>query len=124
MNEIDVKEWITLASHDADTADLLIKQKGHADVIIYHIHQAIEKLLKALTVKSNKTLEKTHFLDKLLAQLLTDYPSLSSVQDDILEINLYLPKLRYPSGDRIEFEEAVAIHNKFNRIGKVIRKLV
>ncbi|OGB89714.1 hypothetical protein A2625_06300 [candidate division WOR-1 bacterium RIFCSPHIGHO2_01_FULL_53_15] len=48
MSEIDIKEWLILASHDADTASLLIKQKGHADVIIYHIHQAIEKLLKAL----------------------------------------------------------------------------
>jgi HEPN domain-containing protein len=42
MNETDVKEWLTLASHDIETAELLIKQKGHADIIIYHIHQAIE----------------------------------------------------------------------------------
>ncbi|MBI5701071.1 hypothetical protein HZC34_04390 [Candidatus Saganbacteria bacterium] len=35
MNEIDIKEWLVLASHDADTADLLIKEKGHADIIIY-----------------------------------------------------------------------------------------
>ena len=43
MNEIDVKEWQTLAGHDADTAALLIKEKGHADIIIYHVNQAIEK---------------------------------------------------------------------------------
>ena len=124
MNETDVREWQTLASHDIETADLLIKQKGHADIIIYHIHQAVEKLLKALLMKANKPFEKTHFLDKLLAQLLADYPSLSEVKDEILEINLYLPKLRYPSGDRIEFDEAVTIYNEFLHINKVIQALV
>lgn len=124
MNETDVKEWLILASHDADTASLLVKENGHADIIIYHIHQAIEKLLKALSVKAGKALEKTHFLDKLLSQLITDYPALSSIQDDILEINLFLPKLRYPSGDRIEFEEAVEALNKFNKINKVLLKLI
>ena len=124
MNEIDVKEWLTLASHDADTAALLIKQKGHADIIIYHVHQAIEKMLKALTLKSNRLLEKTHYLDKLLSPLTTDYLSLSSIQDDILEINLYLPKLRYPSGERIEFKEAIEIFNKFKKISEVISKLI
>ena len=42
MSAADCQEWITLANHDAETVDLLIKQKGHADIIIYHIHQAIE----------------------------------------------------------------------------------
>ena len=124
MNEIDVGEWLTLAAHDADTADLLVKQKGHADVIIYHIHQAIEKMLKALILKAGKPLEKNHFLDKLLSQLMPDYPSLSDVQDDILEIHLYLPKLRYPSGDRIEFAEAIAVFNKFKKISNTLSKLV
>lgn len=124
MNEIDVKEWLLLASHDADTAELLIEENGHADIIIYHVHQAIEKLLKGLSAKAGKPLDKTHFLDKLLAQLLADYPSLSSIQDDVLEINLYLPKLRYPSGDRIEFAEAVAVFSKFQNINKIIHKFI
>lgn len=124
MNEIDIKEWLVMSSHDTDTAQLLIKEKGHADVIIYHVHQAIEKSLKALMIKSNKPLEKTHFLDKLLSILLTDYPDLSSVKDEILEINLYLPKLRYPSGEKIEFQEAVDIYNKLIRVNTIIQKLV
>lgn len=124
MSEVDVKEWLTLASHDADTAALLIKEKGHADIIIYHVHQAIEKLLKALIVKSNKTITKTHFLDKLLAQLLKDYPALAKVEGEILEINLYLPKLRYPSGDRIDFEEAMDIYNKYLKISQLIHKVL
>lgn len=124
MNENDIKEWLILASHDADTVELLIKEKGHADIIIYHIHQAIEKLLKTLIVKADKPIEKTHFLDKLLAQILEDYPTLSEIQDAILEINLYLPKLRYPSGDRIALEEAISSYNKFKQIKKTIESLI
>ena len=74
MREADITEWIRLANHDIDTANTLIKEKGHADVIIYHIHQAIEKLLKALLIKSNKKIEKIHYLDRLLADLINDYP--------------------------------------------------
>ena len=44
MTENDIKEWLNLAAHDTDTVKLLIKEKGHADIIIYHVHQAIEKI--------------------------------------------------------------------------------
>jgi len=79
MSEADYKEWLELAGHDSDTVELLIKQKGHADVIVYHIHQAIEKLLKALLVKAGKPYDRTHFLDKLLADALKAYPNLSAI---------------------------------------------
>ena len=124
MSEADFKEWILLANHDADTADLLIRQRGHADIIIYHIHQAIEKLLKALLIKAGGTFEKTHFLDKLLAKIIIIYPELSKCEENILAINLYLPKLRYPYGDVIEFEEAEETYKKFIDIKRALFKLL
>lgn len=124
MSEADIKEWIRLANHDSDTVDVLIKEKGHADIIIYHIHQAIEKLLKALLIKSNKKIEKIHFLDRLLADLIQDHPMLEEIKTDILEINLYLPKLRYPYGDALKFEEAELIYRKFNNIKSIIFPLL
>ncbi|MFA4843322.1 MAG: HEPN domain-containing protein [Candidatus Margulisiibacteriota bacterium] len=124
MSEADFKEWILLANHDADTADLLIKQRGHADVIIYHIHQAVEKLLKALLIKAGGTFEKTHFLDKLLAKTIEFYPELSKHEESILAINLYLPKLRYPYGDVIEFKEAEDTYKKFTDIKQAVLKLL
>lgn len=124
MSEADIKEWIRLANHDIDTVDILINEKGHADIIIYHIHQAIEKLLKALLFKCNKKIEKIHFLDRLLADLMQDYPALEKVKIDILEINLYLPKLRYPSGDSLRFEESELVYKKFNKIKSIIFPLL
>lgn len=124
MSGTDLQEWMQLASHDTDTADLLIREKGHADIIIYHIHQAIEKLLKALILKSGGKFDKTHFLDKLLTIVLESYPALTEVKDDILSINLYLPKLRYPYGEVIEFDEAVDVYNRFKKINKSLLGLI
>ncbi|OGC19410.1 hypothetical protein A2292_01790 [candidate division WOR-1 bacterium RIFOXYB2_FULL_46_45] len=113
-----------LSGHDADTAALLIKENGHADIIIYHIHQAVEKMIKALLVKNGKAFDKTHFLDKLLAQAIKIDPKLSNIEDDVLAINLYLPKLRYPYGDVIKFEEAIVIYNKFLAVQKLLRGIL
>jgi len=124
MSEADFREWLSLAGHDTDTVDLLIKGKGHADVIIYHIHQAVEKLLKALLIKAGKTFDKTHFLDKLLAKSMEIYPTLSKLEEDILAINLYLPKLRYPYGDMIEFREAEEVNKKFVGIRRILLELL
>jgi HEPN domain-containing protein len=116
MSEAEYKEWVKLAGHDSDTVDLLIKQKGHADIIIYHLHQATEKLLKALLVKADKPIERTHFLDKLLAEVIIVYPNLTALEADVLAINLYLPKLRYPYGDTMELDEAIGLLNRFTAI--------
>ena len=124
MSRADFKEWIVLANHDIDTVDLLINQKGHADIIIYHIHQAIEKLLKALLIKADITFDKTHFLDKLLARAIGVFPDLSKIEDDILSINLYLPKLRYPYGDEISLLEAKDANQKLIIIKNVLFKLL
>ncbi|OGC07726.1 hypothetical protein A2526_00210 [candidate division WOR-1 bacterium RIFOXYD2_FULL_36_8] len=124
MNEIDIKEWIKLATHDSDTANLLVKENGHADIIIYHLHQATEKLLKALILKNGGSLEKIHFLDKLLSKNIGKYKELNDVKDHILELNLYLPKLRYPSGDSIAFEEAQDLQQKFQKIKTTILSIL
>jgi HEPN domain-containing protein len=120
MNEKELKEWIIVASFDVDTVELLVKENGHAEIIIFHIHQAIEKLLKALLVKNNYKIKKTHLLDELLSMVIDKYSQLSKIKNDILEINLYLPKLRYPYGDRIEYKEALYFYKKFKKINKIL----
>jgi len=66
MKDDEVREWIEVATHDVDTVHLLIKESGHPDIIIYHIHQAVEKLIKAAILRCEAPFEKSHRLDKLL----------------------------------------------------------
>jgi HEPN domain-containing protein len=124
MIEADFNEWLELANHDTDTVKLLIKEKGHADIIIYHVHQAIEKLLKAMLIKAGETFDRTHFLDKLLAGAIGKYSELAKYEADVLAINLYLPKLRYPYGDVIEFSEAEEVNCKFIKIRQAMLSLL
>ncbi len=124
MKDNNYDEWVRLAGYDIETVELLIKNNGRAEIIIYHIHQAIEKLLKAIILKNNLKVERVHFLDKLLSMIIKKYPELKNVEDEILEINLYLPKLRYPYGDQIEFYEAKYIYTKFKKIHNILTKIL
>jgi len=58
MSDDDVLEWLEVAQHDIDTVRLLIDANGHSDIIIYHIHQTVEKLIKAILVRCNASFEK------------------------------------------------------------------
>ncbi len=110
MKDENVREWLEVASHDIDTVRLLIKENGHPDIIIYHIHQMVEKLIKAILTRCEAPFEKSHRLDKLLNQALNYYPDLVKIKDEVLEIDYYMPKLRYPAGERIEFDTAIRIY--------------
>jgi HEPN domain-containing protein len=120
MSGNEVRAWLEVFNHDIDTVRILLKEKGHADIIIYHIHQAVEKLLKAVLVKNNAAVEKIHRLDKLLNKAIAYHPELNEIADEVLEIDFYMPKLRYPAGEHIEFDTAVKLFNKYQKIEKVL----
>ena len=50
MIEKTLNLWLEVAKHDSETAQLILINKGYPDIGIYHIHQAVEKLFKALFV--------------------------------------------------------------------------
>ena len=120
MNEQEIKLWLEVAQHDADTAQLIITNKGHADIGIYHIHQAIEKLLKALYLSVNIQPPRVHFLDQLVSQLEFHFPKIVNSIDNIILIYKYLPKLRYPNSDQIKFDELLDCWDAFAQIKKTI----
>lgn len=120
MSDHEVREWIEVASHDIDTVHILVREKGHPDIIIYHIHQTVEKLIKAILIRKNVSFEKSHRLDKLFSKAVSYYPDLMNIKDEILEIDYYMPKLRYPSGERIDFETALRIYEIYKNIEKLL----
>ncbi len=76
MSESELKQWITLASNDAETARLLSDENGYPEIIIFHMHQAVEKYLKAPILKAGCTIRRTHYIDALLSEVITVYPEL------------------------------------------------
>lgn len=124
MNENELDQWVTLAIHDAETAQVLIRENGYPEIIIYHMHQSIEKYLKALLVKAGRSIRKTHHIDVLLSELIETYPSLKEIQEPVLLIHTYSPRLRYPTGDTLQQSDVENITPKFRKILATVRSLI
>ena len=45
-----VKEWIERGKHDLEVAKILIAEEEYSDVVLFHIHQAVEKYLKGFLI--------------------------------------------------------------------------
>ncbi len=118
MNEI-VKEWVFKAEGDFRTASREIKviDFPNYDAVCYHCEQCIEKLMKALLIKSEATFDYTHNLIKLQEYLLKINPAFSFEINDLKFLTRAGINFRYP-GENAEKEEA----NSALDIAKVIRK--
>ena len=103
----ELANWIALCEADLLAAkELLANPKILPALSVYHSHQCVEKLLKAILLKHKKPLPKIHNLNKLLVMANDVSPNLLSFEESITELNELLPLLRYPTGDQISSEDA------------------
>jgi len=113
MREHEIELWIEVAKHDIETADLLINNNGYPDIIIYHYHQALEKILKGILLKYQEETPKTHYLDKLIFIISGYFKGINEKANGVLFIHKFLPILRYPSGDTITITDALEVKKYF-----------
>lgn len=69
-----VKEWIERGAHDLEAAQLLLDRKAHADIVLFHIHQAVEKYLKGFLIHHGWELKKIHDLETLITEAIVVPP--------------------------------------------------
>jgi len=124
MSENELDQWVTLAIHDAETARLLMDENGYPEIIIYHMHQSIEKYLKALLVKAGRAIRRTHHIDVLLSELIETYPPLEEIQEPVLFVHTYSPRLRYPTGDTLQQSDVEILTPRFEQILATIRSII
>ena len=107
MNEI-VKEWVFKAEGDFRTANREIKVTDfpNYDAVCYHCEQCIEKLMKALLIKSEVSFDYTHNLLRLQEYLQKINPAFSFEANDLKFLTRAGVNFRYP-GENAEKEEAV-----------------
>ena len=85
-----VSQWLKKAEHDLRAAELLTQGADPpTDVICFHAHQAVEKLLKAFLVAHDVEFEKTHDLGILLDRC-------REIDQEFEELNEYAVSARYP----------------------------
>ena len=119
--DLEYSNWMELATHDFNSAEMLINKTEYFDIVVYHIHQAAEKMLKAFIVKNKNTYKRIHDLDKLLKECMEFDDSFSSIANEILFIHSYLGKVRYPFGEKITEDEARECFNKAKIIIEAVK---
>ena len=97
MNKI-VEEWTERARHDLEAGRVLLRYEAYSDVVLFHVHQAIEKCLKGFLIHHGWRLKRIHDLETLLAEA-SDFDSKIS---DYLDLGRRLTAFyfieRYPPG--------------------------
>jgi HEPN domain-containing protein len=62
------QEWFLRGEHDLQSADILLKQNGHADTVAILIQQAVEKYVKGFLLGKGWRLRKIHDLELLVEE--------------------------------------------------------
>src|SRR3989339_473869 len=67
-----IAEWQQRAENDLESAGIILRESDNYDIAIYHSHQAIEKLLKAILLKQGQTFKFSHDISALFLQAFKD----------------------------------------------------
>ena len=109
------KIWLQKVYKNFSTVQTLVKNQNESDsneAICFFCHLTCETLLKALFVKNNIDIVKTHSLPKLYNLLVENGISLSEdMQDICYKLNGYSVETRYDEGISITNEE---MYNAFD----------
>lgn len=63
------KEWLELARHNLEAAEILFQANHYTDIIGQELQQSIEKTLKAIFALEGWKIERTHELSLLLKKV-------------------------------------------------------
>lgn len=106
MNPLTL-EWVEKAEGDHATAlrELRARKAPNYDAACFHAQQLAEKYLKAFLQDDEQIIPKTHSLVDLLALVLEIDASFHMIRPDLIRLDRYAVRFRYP-GERADREEA------------------
>jgi HEPN domain-containing protein len=99
LNDQNPGYWFELAKHDIDSAKVLRRENGFSDIIVYHLHQGIEKLLKGLIIVHGETFPYIHDLERLFKILCGQDPRYADLMEPVITLQSFYKNLRYPQSD-------------------------
>lgn len=112
-NEEYIQEWINKAQKDIKTVEIMKEYEDMAEIICFHCQQAVEKYLKALLIKNDEEITKTHNIDYLLNKCIkynNEFAEFLGTPLSEYAVDTRYPDIRYiPSKE--EMEEAIKYMN-------------
>ena len=122
LSDSDCRYWFELAERDAESAEILRREKGPAEISAYHYHQAAEKLFKGAILRSGRTFPFIHDLQRLYGILRDSDPNLPNIAEAVVDLQSAYGSLRYPRGDRLSAERLENIREAYRSIAAAIRR--
>ena len=105
IDSLSSNEWLFYARSDLASAELIFQGSENFHIVVYHSHQAVEKILKRFLLIKMGQFPFNHDLLRLL-ELATQFRSTDEYIEDLSFLMLIYSGTRYPKGDRISRQEA------------------
>ena len=99
-------EWLFYAHSDLESAELILRESDNFHIVVFHAHQAVEKILKRFLIINNQQFPFNHDLLRLL-EIISQLKPCDSYIEDLSFLMLVYSGARYPKGDRISEDEAL-----------------
>jgi HEPN domain-containing protein len=93
-----VEEWTERGAHDLEAAQLLLDRGAHSDIVLFHIHQAVEKYLKGFLIHHDWKLKKVHDLETLITEAMDFDSAFEGYLDVGRKLTAFYYTERYPPG--------------------------
>ena len=98
MKKEVVKEWIERGKHDLEVAKILLAEEEYFDVVLFHVHQAVEKYLKGFLIDNGWDLKKIHDLELLVTEAMNFDAIFQKYLDLGRKLTAFYFEERYPPG--------------------------
>jgi len=98
MKEQVLKEWFERGKHDIEVAKILLAEEEYFDVVLFHIHQAVEKYLKGFLIFKGWELKKIHDLEVLITEVISFDIEFQRYLDFGRKLTDFYYEERYPPG--------------------------
>lgn len=90
-----VRQWINFASSDLDAARVLLKEEIYNESC-FHSQQAVEKIFKAILLKTTGSIPKIHSLESLRLELEKIEPEWKQFRQETRFLDQFYTSVRYP----------------------------
>jgi HEPN domain-containing protein len=120
LNDRNPEYWFELARHDVDSAKLLHRESGFADIIVYHLHQGVERIRKGLILVQGGNFPYIHDLERLFKILCDQEPRYADLLEPVITLQSYYQDLRYPQA---EFLSSTELEKSLSAFVEIISKL-
>jgi HEPN domain-containing protein len=105
MKKQVVNEWFERGERDFEVAKFLLSEEKYSDVVLFHIHQAIEKYLKGFLIYKGWKLKKIHDIEVLITETINFKKEFQKYLNFSRKLTAFYIEERYPPGPISSFSK-------------------